>query len=166
MIVADSSPLIVLGKVGKLELLRRCFKCIVIPKGVYEEITKKKGSPEVIALEQACKEGWVSVEKTAINTMLDTQNISKGEKEAISLAIKYKSIVILDDDSAKQYAAVLGVESHGTLYVLYVCCAKKILNKKDAIKVLDEMMHNGFYISHDIYLRFVELLDSIQNKKL
>jgi len=158
MTVSNSSPIIILGKQGRLNLLRTCFKKVIIPKRVYDEVTAKKGQPEVLALENAVREKWISVENVAINKSLDTEKIGLGEKEAISLALKRHALLLLDDDLAKAYAAISGVEAHGTLYVVYVSFMKKFITESEGMEMLKKMIADGFYISTDVYARFVELL--------
>ncbi len=163
-IAANSSPLIALGKQGKLELIRRRFKQLVIPKGVYDEILIKKDSPEAVALQKAVEDGrWVSVKEITINKLIAaTKKIGQGEKEAISLAAKHSTQLLIDDDSAKSYASALGVEAYGTLYVLYLSCLRKLISKSEAANLLKSMIDSGFYISTELYSKFFELLNSIK----
>ena len=105
MIVTNSSPLIALGKQGVLNLLERCFQKVAVPKSVYDEVSVKKDSPEAVALEKAAKDKLVIVEKVSINPMLISEKMWQGEKEAISLAVKHKAELLMDDDSAKAYAS-------------------------------------------------------------
>lgn len=161
MIVSNSSPLIVLGKQGVLSLLKRCFGKVLIPKKVYDEVSVKKDSPEAAALNKAIVEGLVVVENVAINRMLFTEKMGQGEKEAISLADKHKAVLLIDDDSAKSYASVLGVEAHGTLYVIFLACSRKFITKEEATNILDGMTASGFYISTELYSRFAALLKSL-----
>lgn len=149
-----------LAKQEMLDILRKCFKKVIIPKSVYEEISQKKGGPEFIALEKAIKDKWIFVEKVSVISALDTKNLGQGEKEAISLAVKHKSMLIIDDDAAKMYARIFGVEAHGSLYVIYLALKRKFIDSKDAMNALEGMIRNGFYISNDVYRRFFELLKS------
>lgn len=163
MIAANSSPLIALGKQGKLELIRKCFKQLTIPKGVYDEIMLKKDSPEAIALKKAVEgERWISLKETTINKLLVTQKIGQGEKEAISLAAKYGTQLLIDDDFAKGYASALEVEAHGTLYVLYLSRLRNFISKQEVANLLKSMIDSGFYVSTELYLKFFELLNSIK----
>ena len=161
MIVSNSSPLIVLGKQGILSLLKRCFGKVLIPKSVYGEVSAKKDSPEAAALNKAIMEGWVAVENVVINRMLFTEKMGQGEKEAISLAAKHKTVLLIDDDSAKSYALVLGVEAHGTLYVIFLACSRKFITKEEATDILDGIIANGFYVSTELYSGFAALLKSL-----
>lgn len=63
--------------------------------------------------------------------------------------------------SAKDYAFILGVEAHGSLYALYLACAKKIVDKDKAKEIFEGMIRNGFYVSTDLYSRFLKLLEEM-----
>lgn len=162
MIVTNSSPIIILGKQGLLELLKKCFQKVIIPQSVYEEITQKNDTPEAIALEKAMNDKWIVIEDTDIIPMLRTQRFGQGEKEAISLAVKHGYVLLIDDDFAKKYASIFGIKSHGTLYVIYIACVKGFIEKDAAISVLKDMMKDGFYVSAEIYSKFIELLESLK----
>ena len=159
MIVSNTSPLIYLGKRGFLSLLHKCFNKIIIPDTVYSEVNFLAESIEAIAMKKAIIEKWLSVENIKINDSLNESIIQKGEKEAISLALKYKSKILLDDDVAKYYASVFGLEPHGTLYVLHLSFIKKFISKERVKEILDLMIADGFYISTELYAEFLDLLN-------
>ena len=76
------------------------------------------------------------------------------------MAAKHKKKLIIDDDDSKTYASLAGVEAHGTLFVVYTAFIKNIISKAEAISMFKRMIADGFYVSTDIYSRFLELLDS------
>lgn len=162
MIVANSSPIIILAKQGMFELFKKCFKKLIIPTGVHYEVMQKKDSPEAAALKNAIRQKWANVQKAAVMKELQTKNIGYGEKEAISLAHKLKTMLIIDDDAAKKYASIFGVEAHGTFYVVFLACAKKLIDKSDAIHALEAMRIDGFYASAELYSAFFELLNKLE----
>ena len=162
MIVANSSPVIILAKQGMLNLLEKCFEKAIIPQSVYDEVIHKGDTPEAIALNKAIEEKWISVRKAAVMPKLETKNISQGEKEAISLAYKHNCLLIIDDDSSKKYASIFGVEAHGTFYVIYLACTKKLIGKTEAKQILESMIADGFYVSSEFYSRFIILLDKLR----
>lgn len=98
MIVSNATPLINFGREGVLDILRACFDNIVIAKEVYNEIMQKKDSLEAFAFKEAIDGGWIIIEDVEINPLLKTENLGKGEKEAISLAKKKKALLLVDDD--------------------------------------------------------------------
>lgn len=159
MIVSNTSPLIVLGKVGQLLLLKACFEKIIIPPAVVEEVLAQADSPEALALHQGITDGWILTEK--VKPLLRTTVLGRGETEAISLAAKKKYLLLLDDDTAKAYATLSGVEAHGTLYVLLLAVKKNKLSRDEAKAILQQMILSGFYISTEIYARFIDLLEKM-----
>ena len=161
MIVVNSSPIINFAQQGRLDILQKCFKKVIIPVSVYDEIMQKSESPESIALNKAISEKWILVKKTSVMGKLETKNIGQGEKEAISLAYKHKTMLVIDDDSAKKYASIFGVKPHGSLFVSYLACVKKLIDKKKAIRLLEGMIAEGFYISLELHAKFITLLDSL-----
>ena len=87
-IVSNSSPLILLAKIGRFNLLRDLFEIVYIPKSVYHEVVivgaGKAGSKEV---EEGVKSGWIKVEIVQISPELELI-LGRGEAEAITLAEK------------------------------------------------------------------------------
>lgn len=161
MIISNTAPLLNFGKQGFLDILKKCFGNVIIPRAVYEEINKKSDGPEILALEKAISEKWIEVEDIQINLLLKSEGLGQGEKEAISLAVKRNAILLIDDESAKTYASILGVEAHGSLYVIYLAYSKKIIGKEKAKIIFEGMIREGFYVSTDLYLKFLEFLDKI-----
>jgi|SRR3989344_1370862 len=162
MIISNATPLINFGKQGRLDILKRCFDKIFIPKSVYEEILMIEDNIESIALKQGMKENWIIVKDTEINSLLKTKVLGRGEKEAISLAFKNKALLLIDDDTAKAYAGLLKVETHGSAYVLFLACKKRIINKDEAKNIFEGMIKEGFYVSIEFYSLFLELLGKIE----
>ena len=158
MIVLNASPLISLGKISGLQLLKKCFEEVIIPNEVYEEIIHKEYNIESVALKKSIDEEWIKIEKVNTHRILKTASIGKGEKEAISLAFKYKCILILDDDNARKFAELLGIEVHGTLYCIYLAYKKEIIKKEQVKDMVKKLIDNGFYISTEVYSEFLDLL--------
>ncbi len=162
MIVSNSSPIIVFGKQGRLELLKECFGKVIIPESVHQEILRKGESHEAAAVKKATNAKWLIVEKAEVSALLITEKIGQGEKEAISLAVKHKIQLLIDDDFAKTYASILGVEAHGTLYIIYISCFRDFITKNEAKGILNDMIEGSFYISTELYSKFFDLLNSLK----
>ena len=159
MIVSNSSPIITLGKIGRLNLLKKCFGTVTIPRGVHDEVMRKENSPEAAALKAAISEKWITVEKASISPLLTDAGLGEGEKEAVSIAAASKTMLLIDDDHAKAYASLLNVEAHGTLHAIYLAYFKRLISKSEAISIIKDMITNGSYISTELYAKFLELLN-------
>lgn len=160
MAVIDSSSLILLGKIRRLRLIKDLFNEIIITKHVFDEVGEKPQSEEFLAIKKAIDDEWIKVKKCEGIT----SSLNKGEASSISIALKEKSILITDDMRAIVTAEQLGIEAHGTLYIILECLKKgKIENKEKAKKILGELVINGLYISSDLIADFYERLDKLQN---
>lgn len=159
MIISNTSPLIHLAKIGKLELLKKCFKTVLIPSSVFNEILKYPKSSEAILLEKAVKEKWIKINEINIDKILKKfDNVAKTELEVISLALREKKLIIMDDQSAVKIANLFDLKVYGTLYVIIKAVKLKILNKKRAVSVVNKMINNELYLSSDVYALFLEKL--------
>ena len=126
-------------------------------EAVFAEIVNKGDTPEALALIEFVKNKSVIVEKIRVHQLLLTSKIEQAEKEAISLAHQYRCTLIMDDATARKYAALLKVETKGSLSILLKATPKTI-TKNEAKSILNEMISNGFYVSTDVYGECLEQL--------
>jgi predicted nucleic acid-binding protein len=149
MIVSNSTPLIALSKIGKLELLREYFGVIHIPKEVYEEVVTR-GKNLFGAMEVKNAE-WIKVEevrnKIAVDSLRDY--IDQGEAEAIILAKERNAkLLLIDDSDGRQIAERLGVKITGTIGILLLATTDKKIVFKEA---LDDLVACGFRLGKEEY---------------
>ncbi len=89
-VVSNSSPLIHLTKIGKLNLLKKFFKMVLIPEAVYIEcIVEGKNREDANLIKNA---DWIKVEKIKDDNLVRLlySELDRGESEAIVLALEYK----------------------------------------------------------------------------
>ncbi|MBS3113927.1 hypothetical protein J4448_02400 [Candidatus Woesearchaeota archaeon] len=160
VVVVNSSPIIAFGKIGRLEILSKLFSNIHISEQVYKEIIFKPNYAETIAVKKAVEEdNWVKVHKSREVTNL----LGVGESSSLGLALKLKQPLIIDDKKAVFIANTLGIECHGTLYVILLALKKKIImNKKEAIDVVNHLISNKLYLSSDVLSEFYAMLEKIK----
>ena len=144
VIVADSSPLIGLARIGQLEILHKLASRVVTPPAVQDEVTlHRREAPGAAAIRQAT---WIEVEAPdhlevePLAILLD-----RGEAEAIALARRLPSAtLLLDDARARRVAERLGLRRIGTVGLLRRAKKAGLI---PAIKPhLDALMANGIYI--------------------
>ena len=143
-VIVNSTPLIVLSGVGRLDLLKKLYGEVIIPKAVYREVTAKKDS---VCMQVIGESDWIHIEKIRDRSekKMYKAKLHEGEVEVMILAQeKQADLVVIDDNAAKKTAKYLGLMVTGTIGVLIK--AKK-LGHLDAVRlVLDEIKENGFYI--------------------
>lgn len=166
MILSNSSPLIYLSKLNKLNLLKELFKEITIPKEVYEEVVikgKEERYFDVIAIEAGIKEGWIKIKEEKIKSFDDLiSELDLGERALINLAKKLKpSLLIIDDASARTIAESLGFNVKGTLYILLKAYKKGIIKQKEIKELIKRLIILGFRLSQEIYIEFLEEIEKL-----
>ncbi len=148
VIVADSSPLIGLARIGQIEILRRLASRVLMPPAVRDEVTIH--SPEAPGAATIRQTTWIEVEAPdhlevePLAILLD-----RGEAEAIALAQRLPGpTLLLDDARARRVAERLGIHRIGTVGLLRR--AKKaglILAVKPHLEAL---IANGIYINRTL----------------
>jgi len=155
-VVCNSSVIIALSYIKKLDILWKIFKEIFVPEAVYEEVCLKGkdrvGSKE---LSKAIKEKLIRVAKPR-NRLLVTSLVDPlghGEAEAIVLALELSSnYICIDDKKARQKAKQLGLSVKGTLGILWLALKHGIINQKEFFESLDLLEEFGFRISRKIVM--------------
>ena len=117
--VVDTSPLVFLGHLGRLELLRCVDREVCIPQAVAAEIAAKSDAA-ARAVETACAT-WMQVRQVTDQTALTLVQavLHTGEAEAIVLATElHAERLVLDDQDARRFAQRGGLKIIGTLGIL------------------------------------------------
>ena len=168
MIVSNSSPLMYLTKINKLDLLNNLFKQIVIPKEVYEEVVvrgKEGNFLDALKVEKEIKDGWIIVNETILVDK-DVEKFSSwidfGEIAVINLAKKSKAdLILIDDSSARVIAESFGFKVKGTLYVLLTAYRNKIISKNEIKYLIKLLVSEGFRISTEFYAQILDEIEKI-----
>ena len=167
-VVSNSSPLIWLAKIGRLKILRGLFGEIVIPMRVYEESALRKRSADAVLIGRAVEEGWIKVSEERMeeaDTLAGVSGIHLGEAEAILLAQKLDTELILDEREASATAQMFGVRPIGTIAVLLLALAKDRLTLQEFRECLDGLLASGFWLTVDVYNEALEAARSIAKRK-
>ncbi len=144
-VVVDTSVLIALSRIGKLDLLRNLFTLVLAPRAVAEEY----GEP---------LPGWIKVldvkNKQLVRALLEY--LHRGEAEAITLAIETDTnIVILDDKKARNIARRLGLKIIGTVGILVLAKKQKLIDDIEA--EINHLLQKSFYLSRDVTTKALEI---------
>jgi hypothetical protein len=116
-VVSNTTPIISLLKIGKLELLQKLYGEILIPKEVFNEIESGKNKEFYTDLS---KIKWIKIEKIKNEkSLIYFLDLDKGEAEAIILATeKEADLIILDETLGRFHAKHAGMRITGTIGVL------------------------------------------------
>ena len=157
-VVSNSTPLISLLKLNRLELLEQLYSQINIPVAVYCEIEAGKNK---IYYQDLSKLEWINIveirEKTAVEYFID---LHAGEAETIVLAKEMKSdLVILDEKLGRNHAKQAGLKVTGTIGVLIKAKNNGLIS---ALKpFLDELTEKGVWISENLKKEILKVVDEV-----
>jgi uncharacterized protein len=146
-VVADSSPLVILTKLGRFDLLNRLFPRVHIsPEVHYEVVISGAGLPGALEVSKA---EWIEV-KAILNPagLYSAQRkygLGSGEMSAIILAKELgANPVLLDDYRARKLAKAEGLEILGSVGLLEILYLRHYLT--DLRSVFRELL------THDVYI--------------
>ena len=140
-VVSNSSPLIALEQIGRVDLLKALLGEILIPDAVASEVSATV-QPRTWILRQPLLQPVVPRARQAA--------LGAGEREAISLAIQVKaSAILLDDDPARKTATDLKLRVLGTAGILVLAKERSLI---ESVKpCLDALIGHRFFLSRTIY---------------
>ena len=127
MVVADASVLIVLAKIGRLELLKANYGAVAIGHRVHAEVVVHGGKIAAAGVEEAQRgidSGWIRVisltpsQRRTMRRLIQERRLGNGEAECLALARGRDALVLLDDKLGRTIAAHLNIRCVGTAGVL------------------------------------------------
>lgn len=138
VIVSDTTCLILLHKVGELNLLQKLFHEIFTTQIVADEFGGEL--PD-----------WINIQNPIDrkNQMILETSLDKGEASAIALALeKENSLLIIDELKGRKFAKRLGLTITGTLGIL--AQAKKSGYIQLLKPLLDKVKETDFRLNHQL----------------
>jgi len=154
-VVSNSSIIIALVRISRLDLLEKLFKKVIVPEAVWKEVTVE-GKP---GREKILRAGFIHVARVRNKrlALLLKEFVDEGEAEAITLALEVNAdILLIDDRDARDLAKKLGLQVMGALGVLALAKYRGLIQKVKPI--IDELIKRGFWISKKILEKFLREL--------
>ncbi len=118
LVIANTSPLLYLRQVGRLELLRALYGVITVPPAVRAEL--EAGAKAGILVPDIATLPWIEEKAVQSRALIPAiVDLGSGEAEVIALGLEHPgSLLILDDLLARRVAALNHLLFTGTLGVL------------------------------------------------
>lgn len=145
--VSNSSPLIALAAIDRLDLLPALFQSVLIPPAVADEIRRSIPVPRA----------WLQIRALGgpLPEAVLRRSLADGERETIALALEVRpDAIILDDLPARRIALAAGLNLVGTLGVLL---GAKRVGLLPAIRPeLDGLVRTSFFLSPQLYIELLQ----------
>lgn len=165
IIIADTTPLISLIKINRLDIIHKLFNDIQIPYAVYDELTN---NPQFQDEARKVKEAdYIKktnvIDKKLINKLMEKYGLDKGESEAIALSKEANAnLLLVDEMKGRNIASQMNIEIMGTLGILLIAYDEKIINGDDIFEYLEILHSARRYIDERLY-KYV--INHIKNTK-
>lgn len=166
-VVSNSSPLIYLAKIGRLNSIKNVYGQIRIPDAVFNEAVTQGKILKIIGasiIEEAVGR-WILEERVSSETdskyaFLDENNrIGLGEKQALELCKQLNAdISIVDDKEARRVSRILKVKPVGTCGILVQAYKKGLISTNEVEQTLDDLIKAKFRIDPTAYHSIIKKL--------
>lgn len=146
-IVSNTTPILSLLKLNRLELLQSIYNEICIPTAVYNEIEAGKAKRYYKDLSEI---DWIKIidiqDKEAVKYFLD---LDAGEAEAIVLATELSAdLIILDEKLGRFHARHADLKVTGTIGILIKAKSEGLIEKLKPL--LNELTDKDIWISEKL----------------
>ena len=151
LVVSDTSPLLNLALIERLELLESQFSEVTVPQQVWDELTD--GEDGLEALRELRDNDFLSIVEVEHSDLFVEvfHELDLGETAAICYAVEHDAnLVLLDERDGRRVARRHDLEVTGVIGVL-LRGAKA--DEVDLEHELDALREAGFWISDDLYAR-------------
>lgn len=147
IVVADTSPLVFLSRIARLELLRALYSQVYVPSTVWHEAVVAR--PDAAGVQLLLDADWIVVsdqaERTGVEHSLE-EALDPGEAAAITLAALLNAkVLLIDERKGRTVARERGLNVRGTLGVLVE--ARRGAHLTSLRGALDELRGQGFRVS-------------------
>jgi predicted nucleic acid-binding protein len=146
--IVNASPLVLLTKIGQIELLNGVGVDVVVPMSVLHEVSSADpNDPVVRAIHSA---GWTIVmPHSPAPASVSRWQLDPGEESVLTVAVQSPGCeVVLDDLAARRCALAHGIPLLGTLGV--VILGKRIGKIVEARPVIEDLRRVGLYVTDDV----------------
>ncbi len=159
IVVSDAGPLIALGRIEQLNLLKQLYQNVLIPPAVHSELRCSADLPGATALRQAIKDGWVSIQSvpvrakalSALRLILDA-----GESEAIVLAeLVHCRFLLMDERRGRRVAKKRGLTVIGIAGVLLAAKSGGLI--ETVAPVVNSLSKEGYRLSNSLIAEVLKL---------
>jgi predicted nucleic acid-binding protein len=152
-VVSNTSPILNLAIIGRLDLLRQQFSEVLIPPMVLQELKVDTELPGVEPIRLALQNRWLQVVELSNTDIARAlrRDLDNGEAEAIALALQLKLMtVLIDEHDGRAAAKAMGLVPVGVLGILLR--AKRTGNLDSVVTAMRALQDQAdFFINPDLF---------------
>ena len=143
IVVSDTTPILSLVKLGRLDLLQALYGKVMLPEAVYHELVSNPAFVE--EAKQVIASAFlttVSVKiKSSVELLRKVSGLDAGESEAMILYEEQNAeLLLMDERKGRTVAKKLDIAYIGTVGILMLAYDKLLLRASDVEECLDKLL--------------------------
>lgn len=161
IVVSDTTPLISLLKIERLDLLEKLFGNVLIPQAVYEELTVDERFK--LEAEQLKQKEFIAVRSVknpdSVSILKRATGLDQGESEAIVLTDEVKAeLLLMDEAKGRAVSNEMGFRIMGTIGVLMAAYEEHELTSEEVKECVSGLQRAGRHIGQRHYQMLLDML--------
>lgn len=161
IVVSDTTPLISLLKIERLDLLEKLFGNVLIPQAVYEELTVDVRFK--LEAEQLKQKEFITVRAVknldSVSILKRATGLDQGESEAIVLTDEVKAeLLLMDEAKGRAVSNEMGFRIMGTIGVLMAAYEEHELTSEEVKECVSGLQRAGRHIGQRHYQMLLDML--------
>jgi len=169
-VVTNTSPVILLARIGRLGLLKNLYGSVLMSPFVKAECVDKgreAGARDVPEIERGIREGWVQLvsldreELQEARRLLDEARIGQGEAEALVLSKRRRMLAVLDDKEARALAKGWNLRHTSTVMVLFEAFKRELISYDELVEDLAKLT-SIMWISTDVITEVIRRANEVR----
>ena len=153
IVVSDTTPLISLLKINRIDLLEKLFGDVLIPQAVFDELTvDERFRLEADQIRQTKFIAVNPVNPESANILKRATGLDQGESEAIVLTDELKAdLLLMDEAKGRNVSAQMGIRIMGTIGILMAAYEEQELTSDEVRECVDGLQRAGRHIGQRHY---------------
>ena len=161
IVVSDTTPLISLLKINRIDLLEKLFGKVLIPDAVFSELTVDERFQ--LEADQIRQKEFIVVKSVtnseAASLLRRATGLDKGESEAIVLTDEWKAeLLLMDEAKGRNVSAQMGLRIMGTIGILMAAYEEQELTADEVKECVDGLQRAGRHIGQRHYQALLDRL--------
>lgn len=144
--VVNASPLILFGRIDRLDLLERLAPTILIPSAVLGEVRAGQDKDRTAATTLAWAEAY-RVGDVAVPASIEHWDLGPGESQVIAHGVRGSRWAVLDDRAARRCAAAHNVPVIGSLGIVLRSKMNRQVDK--ARPLVSDLIGAGMFLDRE-----------------
>jgi len=149
IVVADTTPLLYLSRIRRLDIARALYAEVLVPREVHEELVGKR--PDADGVTELRASEWIVVVDAPTSIPVDQTALTAldaGEAAALRLAFERRALVLIDERAGRRAALSLGLAVRGTLGMVVEARLRGVVEA--VAPMLAELERSGFRSSPEL----------------